>query len=51
MSEIDDGEIRNEDRISYCELLSFSRFNMAVLTSSLCYFQYCFLEPILAERL
>ena len=50
-SDWEDGEIRDEDRVTYCELLSFSRFNMAALTSTLCYLQYSFLEPILAERL
>ena len=33
------------------DLLKHGRFTMAALSSSLCYFNYSFMEPILADRL
>ena len=37
-SDCEDGEIREEDRVTYFELIRESRFTMAALTSTLCYF-------------
>lgn len=46
-----DGFIRQDQSVTIAKLLCSARFTMAALSSSLCYFTYSFLEPILAERL
>ena len=37
--------------VTYCGLMSRGRYFMAMTSSSVSYFAYCMLEPILAERL
>ena len=44
-----DDEFKGE--VTYCGLMSRGRYFMAMTSSSVCYFAYCMLEPILAERL
>jgi len=44
-------ELLSVQEIGICTLLGNVRFTMAALSSALCYFNYSFMEPILAERL
>ena len=37
--------------MTYCKLLSKSRFSFAAAAAALGYFNYCHMEPILANRL
>ena len=39
------------ERVTYCKLLSKSRFSFAAAAAALGYFNYCHMEPILANRL
>ena len=39
------------NKVSMCSLLCSGRYTFAALSSALCYFNYSFMEPILAERL
>jgi len=39
--------ISPDDKVTYCKLLSNSRFVMAAVVASLCYFMLCFMEPIM----
>ena len=44
-------EIDSMNRVSMSSLLCSGRYTFAALSSALCYFNYSFMEPILAERL
>jgi len=39
------------NKVTYCKLLTHTRFTMAALTASLCYLMLCFMEPILQMRM
>ena len=49
--ELKELNFRVEAPVTYCGLFSKARFTFAAISSSLAYFNYCHMEPILAPRL
>ena len=51
IEEVKDDSDNAEKQVSMMKLLCNSRFTLAAISSTLCYFTYSFMEPILATRL